>query len=77
MRKRRLAARALELLDVVVPRECAGCGGVIVAPALICERCQKHLRLPPRQISLVRFPWACLSGQWGRIQMCAAISLSR
>ncbi len=51
MRKRRLAARALELLDVVVPRECAGCGGVIVAPALICERCQKHLRLPPRQIS--------------------------
>lgn len=46
-----LAQRAAALFEIVVPRQCAGCGGELEAAAQLCARCQLHLRALPQQIA--------------------------
>lgn len=50
LKDRGIAEAAAALVELFLPRPCAGCGGETTAGGVLCGECQDHLRQVPRRV---------------------------
>ena len=50
LKNRGIGEAAAALLELFLPRPCAGCGGETTAGGVLCAACQEHLRQVPRRV---------------------------
>lgn len=62
LKNRGIGEATAALVELFLPRPCAGCGGETAAGGVLCASCQEHLRQVPRRVERPRplgFPaWA-------------------